>query len=196
MTVQSSIEQVPDLENFIASEFRAHLPDDVGDQIERLIFVLAELLSIISHRGNSAAANNHEAFLDLVERDICALNSEFVWPHLKFKQVVMALLLSFIHKARLNDSQRSSSKRQYTRKERLEVIKDIAPAITSALPVNSSRFAEEDGWQDHRAKNDASQNPKLRYVITRHRILPNMTTRLNNMHFLQSAGSPAGALAA
>ncbi|MGV1900682.1 hypothetical protein ACQZ6V_10365 [Agrobacterium sp. 22-3674b3] len=196
MAVQRAIKQVSYLANFLASKVLGHLSCNVGDHIEVLILVGAETLTVIPYQRNSPAADKHVALLNVINRYFCSFDAEFVGPHLDPKKIVMTVLLPFVDQARLHDGERRSSKCQYTRKERLEVVEDIAPAITAVLPIDHSRLAEEYWWQDYCAKNDANQNPKFCYLITRHRASPNVTTRLNNMHFLKSAESPVGALAA
>lgn len=194
--VHFSIKQITDLLDFVTPEFHKHLGRDVRDRVKRSVLIGSEPFAVVSHRRHCPAADEHGALFHLVVGDVGTLNPELIRPHLKFEKIIVTLLLSFIDETRLHDSECSGSKRQYTREKRLKIIEDIAPAIASALPVNNPRFTKEDGWQDCRAKNDASQNPELCYVITRHRVSPNVTTRLNNMHFLGSAGSPVGALAA
>lgn len=196
VSVQRGIAQISDFVQLFAPKHRSHLKSGFPGQFKASSFVISEGFTFMAHKRKLTAAEFHITLREFVERNVRAFHAKLVRPHLKFKKIVVPILLSFIDNARLHDGERSSSERQYTRKERLEVIKDIAPAIASALPVNNPRLAKEDGWQDCRAKNDASQNPKLCYVITRHRVSPNVTTRLNNMHFLGSAGSPVGALAA
>lgn len=174
--VHFPIKQITDLLDFITPEFHKHLGRDVRDRVKRSVFIGTELFTVVSHRRHCPATDEHGALFDLVVGDVGTFNPELVRPHLKFEKIIVTLLLSFIDKTRLHDSECSGTKRQYTREKRLEVIEDIAPAIASVLPVHSSRFAKEYGWQDRYAKNDANQNPEFCYVITRHRPSPKLFT--------------------